>query len=108
MNGGANHIGPESRVSQSCVSHREVWGDALTGGPVLSHVTKTIRDADAFCVAEGSMAGCAIASARPVPAWSGALARRRNLLFANREISWLTVWERTVRVGKAEADDARR
>jgi hypothetical protein len=35
------------------------------------------------------------------PAWSEALARRRNLLSGNREISWLAVWERTVHVGKA-------
>jgi hypothetical protein len=54
--GRANHIGPES-----CVSDREVWGEALTGevlGQVLSHVTKPVRDADAFCVAEGNMVGC--------------------------------------------------
>ena len=53
--GGASHIGPES-----CVSDREVWGEALTGeavGQVLSHVTKPVRDADAFCVAEGNMGG---------------------------------------------------
>jgi hypothetical protein len=65
MNGRANHIGPES-----CVSHCEVWGEALTGvsvGRVLSHVTKTVRDADAFRVAEGNTVGCAIASALPVP-----------------------------------------
>ena len=72
--GGANHIGPES-----CVSDREVWGEALTGeavGQVLSHVTKPVRDADAFCVAEGNTVGCAIASALPVPRgqrpWHGA------------------------------------
>jgi hypothetical protein len=62
---GASHIGPES-----CVSDREVWGEALTGeamGQVLSHVTKLVRDADAFCVAEGNTEGCAIASAPPVP-----------------------------------------
>jgi hypothetical protein len=55
MKGRANHIGPES-----CVSRREVWGEALTGvsvGQVLSRVTKIVRDADAFCVAEGSMVG---------------------------------------------------
>ena len=65
MNGRASHIGPES-----CVSRREVWGEALTGvlvGQVLSHVTKPVRDANAFCVAEGSTVGCAIASAPPVP-----------------------------------------
>jgi hypothetical protein len=63
--GRANHIGPES-----CVSDREVRGEALTGeamGQVLSHVTKIVRDADAFRVAEGNTAGCAIAGARPVP-----------------------------------------
>jgi hypothetical protein len=63
--GRANHIGPES-----CVSDREVWSEALTGeamGEVLSHVTKPVRDADAFCVAEGNTEGCAIASAPPVP-----------------------------------------
>jgi hypothetical protein len=63
--GRANHIGPES-----CASDCEVWGEALTGeamGQVLSHVTKQVRDADAFCVAEGNTAGCAIASASPVP-----------------------------------------
>ena len=63
--GRASHIGPES-----CVSDREVWGEALTGeamGQVLSHVTKLVRDADAFCVAEGNMEGRAIASAPPVP-----------------------------------------
>jgi hypothetical protein len=65
MNGRANPIGPES-----CVSHREVWGEALTGvfvGRVLSHVTKTVRDADAFCVAEGSTARRVIASVSLVP-----------------------------------------
>ena len=62
--GRANYIGPESRVSD-----REVWGEALTGeamGLALSHVTKLVRDADAFCV-EGDMEGCAIASAPAVP-----------------------------------------
>jgi hypothetical protein len=65
MKGRASHIGPES-----CVSRREVWGEALTGvlvGQVLSHVTKTVRDADAFCVAERSTPGGAIASTPAVP-----------------------------------------
>jgi hypothetical protein len=60
----ASHSGPES-----CVSRREAWGEALTGetvGPVLSHVTESVRDADAFRVAEGNTARCAIASAPPV------------------------------------------
>ncbi len=65
MKGRANPIGPES-----CVSHREVWGEALTGvlvGQVLSHVTKFVRDADDVREAEGSTVGCAIASALLVP-----------------------------------------
>ena len=63
--GRASHIGPES-----CVSDREVWGEALTGGAmgqVLSHVTKLVRDADAVCVAEGNTERCAIASASLIP-----------------------------------------
>ena len=63
--GGASHIGPES-----CASDREVRGEALTGeamGQVLSHVTRTVRDADALCGAEGNTVGRAIASARSVP-----------------------------------------
>jgi hypothetical protein len=65
MKGIANHIGPES-----CVSHREVWREALTGvsaGQVLSRERKTVRDADTFCDVEGSTAGRVIASARLVP-----------------------------------------
>jgi len=63
--GRASRIGPES-----CVSDRDVRGEALTGeamGQVLSHVTKTVRDADALRGAEGNTAGCAIASAPSVP-----------------------------------------
>jgi hypothetical protein len=86
MKGRANHIGPES-----CVSRREVWSEALTGlsvGQVSSHVTKSVRDADAFCVAEGSTVGC-YRQCPAGPAWSETLARRRNLLFGNRETSCL-------------------
>ena len=63
--GRASRIGPES-----CVSDREVRGEALTGeavGQVLSHVTKTVRDADALRVAEDNTVGRAIASAPLVP-----------------------------------------
>lgn len=65
MKGRANHIGPES-----CAAGREARDEALTGasvGQVLSRESPLIRDADAVRVAEGSMAGCAIASALPVP-----------------------------------------
>jgi len=65
MKGRASQIGPES-----CALHREVQGEALTGAPmgqVLSRESPLVRDADAVCVAEGNTAGCAIASALPVP-----------------------------------------
>ncbi len=35
------------------------------------------------------------------PAWSETLARQRNVLSGNREVSWLAVCARTVRIGKA-------
>ena len=63
--GRANHIGPKS-----CATVREGRGEALTGellGQPLSHVTKSVRDADAVCVAEGNTVGCANASALPIP-----------------------------------------
>jgi hypothetical protein len=65
MKGRASQIGPES-----CVSGCEVWDEALTGvlvGQVLSRERLLVRDADAVRVAEGNMAGRAIASALPVP-----------------------------------------
>ena len=65
MNGRANPIGPES-----CVSYREVWGEALTGvpvGQVLSRERKSVRNADTFCGVEGSTGVRVIASAPPVP-----------------------------------------
>lgn len=65
MKGRANHIGPES-----CVSRREVWGEALTGaavGQVLSRESSVVRDADTVDGVEGSTGGRAIASALPVP-----------------------------------------
>src|SRR5215469_15760827 len=45
-------------------------GEALTAEPEgqpLSHVTKSVREADAFCVAEGNTMRCANASAWSVP-----------------------------------------
>ncbi len=59
--GRVNHIGLES-----CGSDREVRDEALTGeamGQVLSHATESVRDADAFCVAEGNTGG----APSPVP-----------------------------------------
>jgi hypothetical protein len=58
----ANHVGPES-----CVAHREVRREALTGvrtGQPLSHDRVDIPGADAVQVAEGNMSERAIASAR--------------------------------------------
>lgn len=57
----ANHVGPES-----CVVHREVWREALTGGRIgqpLSHDRVDIPGADAVQVAQGNTSGRAIASA---------------------------------------------
>jgi hypothetical protein len=86
MNGRANHIGPES-----CVSRREAWGEALTGvpvGQVLSHVTDSPGCRRLPC--GGRQHGEVRYRQHPAgPAWSEALARRRNLLSGNREISWL-------------------
>lgn len=49
----ANHIGPES-----CVAHREVCGEALTGvhaGQPLSREKCVVPGADAFASVEGNM-----------------------------------------------------
>ena len=61
--GVAIHIGPES-----CVVHREVDGEALTGvrvGRPLSRESKLVQGADAVGLAEGNTAGRVSASARP-------------------------------------------
>ena len=97
--GRANHIG-----RASCATVGEGWGEALTADPVgqpLSHVTNTVRDADAFCVAEGNTVGCAIASALPVPRGLETLARRRHFLHGNREVSGLAAPQGTVRVAES-------
>jgi hypothetical protein len=63
--GVATHIGPES-----CVGHREMSGEALTGesiGQPLSRESRFIRDADAVMDAEGNTVGRDNASARPIP-----------------------------------------
>ena len=72
-------------------------------GQVLSHERKLMfRDADAVCGAEGNTAGCAIASALPVPRGLRPWHAVRNLLFGNREISCLAVLQQgAVRIGKA-------
>jgi hypothetical protein len=59
----ANHTGPES-----CVVHREMQGEALTGesvGQPLSRESfKLVQGADAVSVVEGNTDGHALASAR--------------------------------------------
>ena len=88
MKGRASHIGPES-----CVSRREAWGEALTGvsaGQVLSHVTDS-PGRRRFLRSGRQHAGGRYRQHPVGPAWSEALARRRNLLSGNREISWLAV-----------------
>jgi hypothetical protein len=59
----ANHTGPES-----CVVHREVYGEALTGEsvgqPSSRESFKSVQGADAVSVAEGNTDGCVLASAR--------------------------------------------
>src|ERR1700758_1269815 len=64
MKGKANHIGPES-----CAASREAGGEALTGvpaGEVSSRESPSVQDADAVRGAEGSTAGCVIASTKPI------------------------------------------
>lgn len=60
----ANHTDPES-----CVAHREVGDEALTGaraGQPLSRETFLIQDADVVTLTEGKRSGGAIASGRAV------------------------------------------
>jgi hypothetical protein len=58
----ANHTGPES-----CVLHREVQGEALTGEsvgqPLSRESLKLVQGADAVSVVEGNTDGHALASA---------------------------------------------
>jgi hypothetical protein len=63
--GVANHTDPES-----CVRHREVSGEALTGeciGQPLSRESRFIRDADAVFRAEGNMGRRVIARSCLIP-----------------------------------------
>ena len=84
----ANQTGPES-----CVAHREVRDEALTGEPAgqpLSRESvKLVQGADAVSVAEGNMDRRDSASACFDPAWSKNLACRYALLHGNREVSCL-------------------
>jgi RNA-directed DNA polymerase len=100
MKGRASHIGPES-----CASLREGWCEALTGvlvGQVLSRESPLVRDADAVCGVEGNTVGMRYRQFPADPARSETLARRRNLLFGNREISCLTVRDGRSAPGRPE------
>lgn len=80
-------------VPESCVGHREVSGEALTGvsiGQPLSRERTLIPSADAFYSAEGNSRGCAIASTHALgvvldPGMS------IRALSGNREVSSLAV-----------------
>lgn len=71
-------------VPESCVGHREVSGEALTGvsvGQPLSRETILIPSADVFYSTEGNSAGHAIASARTL----GVVARTWHV---DRRFTW--------------------
>jgi hypothetical protein len=79
-------------VLESCVVHREVFGEALTEariGQPLSHESNVIPGADAFVVAEGNMYSTLFASAgQPGGVEEPGMCVRS--LNGNREISSLT------------------
>ena len=99
----AIHVAPES-----CVSHREVWGEALTGariGQPSSHDRNLIPGADAVTHAEGNTAGRTIASApttrRGLRPWHvrTLLAREPGDLQSDRR----RLYQPTARIGKARS-----
>ncbi len=94
-------------VPESCVDHREVGGEALTGAPIgqpLSRERSLIPGADAFYSAEGSMRQRAIASAvaarrgrRPWHVGTRIIREPGGLRSGHAEVL------RVVRVGKASS-----
>ena len=101
--GVANHTGPES-----CVVHREVYGEALTGEsvgqPLSRESVKSVQGADAVSVAEGNTDGGVLASART--ALRGLRSWHADRLFA-REPGDLqpdrSVYHGPVRIGKTRS-----
>jgi hypothetical protein len=97
----ANHDDPES-----CVGHREVVGEALTGehaGRVLSREMLKVQGADAVEKGGRQHGTVRHGERRPDPAWSETSRTRESHLHGNRDIHWLPVWEspsRAVRIGK--------
>ena len=88
----ANHVVPES-----CVAHREVRREALTGvrvGQPLSHEMFLFRGADAVSEAEGNTSRCATASTDATPRglrpWHARtlLAREPGDLWADQPQYW--------------------
>ncbi len=98
----ASHTGPES-----CVGHREVAGEALTGvrvGRPLSRERKSVRGADGVCGPEGNTLGCVIASARGTlrglrPRHARTLLVREPGDLLAGHLQWMTM----VRIGKARS-----
>lgn len=93
-------------VLESCAMHREVYGEALTEGwtgQPLSRVSLMIQDADAVCVAEGNMSGCARASIH-----RSCVVREpgmyRSCLHGNREISGLAFAKQRSALGRHRAE----
>ena len=95
-------------VPESCVSRREVWGEALTGariGQPLSHDRNLIPGADAVSLAEGNTAGRANASAltarRGLRPWHvrTLLAREPGDLQSDRR----RLYKPAARIGKARS-----
>ena len=99
MKGRANQIVPES-----CASHREVlWRSVDRGvdGPSIEP-RKRFSPGCRRCLCSGRQhEGVRYRECPCGPAWSETLARQRNLLSGNREISRLAVAERAARSGKA-------
>ncbi len=107
--GRTNHVGPES-----CVAHRKVRGEALTGesaGWVLSReIHVSLRGADAVEVGGRQHRAGRQGQGCPDPARSETPCTRGRFLHGNREISRLAAESvAAVRVGnpRGYADDAR-
>lgn len=86
-------------VPESCVGHREVSGEALTGvsvGQPLSREITLIPSADAFIRRKATVVG-ALTRAPTRSAWSLEPGMSIRASFGNREVSSLAVREVCVR-----------
>src|ERR1700690_2536733 len=75
--------------------------DRGVGGPGIEPRNKICPGCRRFLCSGRQHDGVRYRQCSAGPAWSEALARRRNLFSGNREVSWLVVCERTARIGKA-------